>query len=42
MKWFYRIMFVLCLPILIVPLLIWEKNMYLPDWLVKWFDKMAD
>lgn len=42
MKWFYRILFVLCLPILIFPMLIWEDRMYAPDWFIKWLDKMQD
>lgn len=40
MKWFYRILFVLCLPVLIFPMLIWENQMYAPDWFIKWIDKM--
>lgn len=42
MKWFYHILFVLCLPILIFPMLIWEDRMYAPDWFIKWLDKMQD
>ena len=42
MKWFYRIAFVLCLPLLIFPALMWEKHMYMPDWLIQWIDKMQD
>ena len=40
LKWFYRILFVLCLPILIFPMLIWESRIYAPDWFIKWIDKM--
>lgn len=40
MKWFYRILFVLCLPILIFPMLMWESRIYAPDWFIKWIDKM--
>lgn len=40
MKWFYRILFVLCLPILIFPMFIWVSRIYAPDWFIKWIDKM--
>lgn len=42
MKWFYRISFILCLPILIWPILIWESRMYAPNWLIHWIDNMVD
>lgn len=40
MKWFYRMLFALCLPVLIFPMLIWENHMYAPNWFIKWIDKM--
>ncbi len=40
MKWFYRILFVLCLPILIFPMLIQKSRIYAPNWFIKWIDKM--
>lgn len=42
MKWFYRVSFVICLPILIWSILIWERRMYAPDWLIHWIDNMTD